>query len=45
MTGIYTPEGVWRIMGCFAEMQEYEDNGKWKGGSGLWLPIDLVLGD
>ena len=43
MTDVYTPEGVRRIMGWFAEVQEYEDNGKWRGGSGLRRPIDLVL--
>ena len=32
-------------MGWFKEMQEYEDNGKRKGGRGLRWPTDLILGD
>ena len=45
LTGVYTPDGVRLIMGWFNEMQEYEDNGKHKSGSGLRRPTDLILGD
>ena len=45
LTDAYTPEGVRLIVSWFKEMQECEDNGKLRGGSGVRRPTDLVLDD